>query len=334
MSAQRSVEKTADTVEEAIAQGLAELGVSPLEVMIEVLEEPVKGIMGMGARPAKVRLDVIRRDYGTATSVTSISTPIAESTPIVLPTPISSPVSVEKPARTRQEPRGERSERGDRRSRGGRGGSRRSRPAEDEQPDYLDIELEDAEDSSLSFLADMDEVPENELDEEAAIGKVVLTELLERMDLRARVVVRRARPGDQADNSPWILDIVGGQSVNRLIGRRGETLAALQYIARLITSRELQRRAEAIVDVGSYKAKRARGLHNMALRMADEAIQRGQTVALEPMPPHERRIIHIALRTRPDVSTKSIGEGAGRKVTIIPKADNGAADPQEETQGE
>lgn len=280
MSEENSVEMTGETVEEAIAKGLAELGVSPTEVIVEVLEEPSKGVLGIGAHPARVRLELLTRKQ-SSTAVTSVSQPYRESTPISIP---QSPASSSQAAET---------------------------------PSYLDVDAEEA-DTELAFLSDSDEVPEGEQDEEAAIGKVVLTELLERMSIRARVVVRRAKPGDQGENAPWILDVTGS-NLNRLIGRRGETLAALQYITRLITSRELQRRAEVIVDIDGYKARRARMLHNLALRMANEATERGRTVALEPMPPHERRIIHLALRGRSDVSTKSIGEGSARKVTIVPR---------------
>jgi spoIIIJ-associated protein len=274
MSEENSIEVTGETVEEAIAQGLAELGVGPTEVIIEVLDEPSKGVLGMGARPARVRLELLTRKQ-SATAPTPISKPVEEPTPIVLPT-----------SQTQ------------------------------EYPSYLDVDTEEAD---IAFLSESDEVPENEQDEEAAIGKVVLTELLERMSIRSRVIVRRAKPGEQGESAPWILDVTGS-NLNRLIGRRGETLAALQYITRLITSRELQRRAEVIVDVDGYKARRARTLHSLALRMATEALERGRIVDLEPMPPHERRIIHLALRGREDVTTKSIGEGSARKVTIVPRS--------------
>jgi spoIIIJ-associated protein len=104
-----------------------------------------------------------------------------------------------------------------------------------------------------------------------------------------------------------------------LIGRRGETLNALQYITRLIASRELQHRANIVVDAAGYKSRRMRMLRDLALRMADQATRTNRTVALEPMPPYERRIVHMALRSHPAVQTKSIGEGSSRKVTIIPK---------------
>jgi spoIIIJ-associated protein len=112
---------------------------------------------------------------------------------------------------------------------------------------------------------------------------------------------------------------VTGPNLSVLIGRRGETLAALQYITRLIASRELQHRANIVVDVGGYKMKRSRTLRDLAIRMADQAVQNKRVITLEPMPPYERRIIHLTLRDRTDVQTKSIGEGSSRKVTIIPK---------------
>jgi len=274
MSVNKFVEATGESVEEAIAKGLAELGVAPSEVIVEVLEEPSRGVFGLGAHPAKVRVQLLT----VAKMAPPPSPPVVEEEEdeeIVIP----SYTSAQKPAH--------------------------------------DYEVSE-EDTGL--LVEADEVPESDLDEEAQVAKVVLGEILERMEIRARIVVRRARPGDEGEVVPWVLDVTGG-NLNRLIGRRGETLASLQYITRLITSRELQRRSEVVVDISGYKARRAQSLHALALRMADEAIERGQTVTLEPMPPHERRIIHLALRERPDVVTRSIGEGAARKVTIVPSSE-------------
>jgi spoIIIJ-associated protein len=76
-----------------------------------------------------------------------------------------------------------------------------------------------------------------------------------------------------------------------------------------------------VVDVNGYRAKRAESLRKLALRMAEQASESGRTVSLEPMPPAERRIIHLALRDHKSVSTQSIGEGDRRKVTIVPKRD-------------
>jgi len=80
----------------------------------------------------------------------------------------------------------------------------------------------------------------------------------------------------------------------------------------------LQRRANIIVDAGAYKSKRSERLQQLAVRMADQAVETKRTVQLEPMPANERRIIHMTLRNRPDVETRSHGEGEARKVTIVP----------------
>lgn len=254
MGSERVIEVTGEDVEAAIANGLAELGVGPNEVIVEVLEEPSRGMFGLKPRPARVRLQLM-----------------AARTP-----PPAPPV-----------------------------------PAQPVEP-----------------VAEADETPETvevtgPVDEDAEVCKVVLEEILEKLEFRARVAIRRSSETDEDDegemSSPWILDVTGSSDLNALIGRRGETLASLQYITRLITSRELQRRANIIVDVDGYKARRTTKLHELAMRMADQATSENRTISLEPMPPYERRIIHLALRGRSDVETASVGEGELRKVTIVPK---------------
>ncbi len=157
---------------------------------------------------------------------------------------------------------------------------------------------------------------------EAEVGKAVLEELLDKMQIRARVEVYRAEVDSPDEVAPWVLD-VRGRDLGVLIGRRGETLAALQYITRLITGRELQRYVGLVVDVEGYKVRRARQLRQLAHRMANEAVRRRRTISLEPMPPYERRIVHLALRDRGDVRTESVGEGPSRRVTIIPQRRRG-----------
>jgi spoIIIJ-associated protein len=174
------------------------------------------------------------------------------------------------------------------------------------------------DDDDDDFVADVGELYDGPLDEDAEVGRVVLAELLEKMSVRAQIEIRRAESGD-GESPPWLLDIAGSGDMSGLIGRRGETLASLQYITRLITSRELQRRANIVVDVGGYKRRRTMKLNELARRMADQAIDQQKTITLEPMPPYERRIVHLALRDREDVLTKSVGEGQSRKVTIVPR---------------
>jgi len=144
-----------------------------------------------------------------------------------------------------------------------------------------------------------------------------LQEILGKMGINASVEASYAEPADENESGPLVLQVTG-KDLGVLIGRRGETLAALQYITRLIVSRELQRRTDLVVDVEHYKARREQRLQSLALRMAKQATQRGRTINLEPMPAYERRIIHLSLRDRTDVYTESVGEGENRKVTIVP----------------
>jgi spoIIIJ-associated protein len=150
----------------------------------------------------------------------------------------------------------------------------------------------------------------------ALVAKEVVERLLGGMGIEARVNLRLL---DSPEGSnPIALDITG-QNLGILIGRRGETLRALQYITRLIVNRRLHQWAEIIVDVEGYKKRRERSLTQLARRMADRATLLGQAVSLEPMPAHERRIIHLALRDHEKVTTESVGEGDRRKVVIFPR---------------
>ncbi len=151
------------------------------------------------------------------------------------------------------------------------------------------------------------------------IGVVYLSGLLERMGIQAKVSARIAsdlvEPGEEP---PLVLDITGAD-LGILIGRRSETLRALQYMLRLMVSKQLSRWYPLVVDVESYRVRRRRSLHQLADKMAERAVSRDRKVVLEAMPAYERRIIHLALRNHPQVVTKSVGSDDNRKVTIIPK---------------
>jgi spoIIIJ-associated protein len=146
----------------------------------------------------------------------------------------------------------------------------------------------------------------------------VLDELLTLMGIRAVVSVRQDEDTLDEDAPPFVLDILG-HDLGILIGRRGQTLHDLQYITRLIVSREVGKWVNLVVDVEKYKMRRANTLQQLANRLAERVVLTQQPIALEPMPPHERRIIHVTLRDHPIVATESVGKGDRRKVTIIPK---------------
>jgi spoIIIJ-associated protein len=153
----------------------------------------------------------------------------------------------------------------------------------------------------------------------AQVGSEILVDLLRLMDIRASVESALGYElADEGEKPPIVLNITGGD-LGILIGRRGETLRALQYLVRLMVSHRLKHWTNLIVDVESYLVRRKRSLESLALRVADDVVRTGRAQALEPMTPYERRLVHIALRQHKEVATQSVGEGERRKVTIFPK---------------
>lgn len=303
------IEKTGPTVEAAVKAGVEELGVTPAEVMVEVLEEPNRGLLGIGAKPARVRIIFMGQR------------PSAQP-----PAPKPATTSEDDQQSRRERSSGGEDRRNDRRQGDRRGNNRRDndrrdnsrgRRGGDRRRDYDRGRSPRQMEDTFTEPAP-DEIPDAEAHEDALAGKAVLVQLLEKMGMaETHVGIRKAEPTREDEELHWVLN-VSGKNVNRLIGRRGDTLASLQYITRLIVSRTHDSHVNLIVDAGQYKDQRSEKLEDLAVRMADRAVEQQRTITLEPMPPNERRIIHLALRERDDVETKSVGEGHSRKVTINP----------------
>jgi spoIIIJ-associated protein len=147
-----------------------------------------------------------------------------------------------------------------------------------------------------------------ELAEEA---KKVLGELLTSMGFNAEVSIR-------GTETPIMLAITGN-NLGVLIGRRGDNLAALQFMVNLLLSKNRRQWPRIVIDVENYRARREDSLRTLADRLAYRVRRNGRPFTLEAMPASDRRVIHLALRDRPDVETYSIGEGPARRVVIAPK---------------
>jgi len=150
------------------------------------------------------------------------------------------------------------------------------------------------------------------------VARETVEELLEKMKVKASVVVYFGEPDDTRSKTPVCVDI-NGKDLSILIGRQAETINALQYVASLIVGKELGHSLPLIIDVEGYRKRRQQQIGYLARRMAEQAVKTGKRQVLEPMPANERRIVHIELRDNPDVTTESVGEEPRRKVTIIPK---------------
>ena len=162
------------------------------------------------------------------------------------------------------------------------------------------------------------EIPETQ-DEIFEAVQNVLEKLLELMEIPATIAVSdEFTVVDDEGNTASVGLNIEGEDLGILIGRRGQTMASLQHIVRIIISHQTQARMPIVLDVEGYKQRRCEGLRALARRLADQVSTRGIPFAMEPMSAFERRVIHLALIDHPDVSTESTGLGDARKVVISP----------------
>lgn len=146
----------------------------------------------------------------------------------------------------------------------------------------------------------------------------VVTEVLETL-LKFMGITAEVKAVEAAQSElPVTLDIEG-DDLGILIGRRGQALASLQYIVKLIVAEQLKTWVPVTIDVAGYKKRRHEALQGLALRLAEQVKTSQRPLTLEPMPSGERRIIHLTLANHPDVTTQSVGEGEARKVVILLK---------------
>ena len=303
-----SIEASGKSVDEAVLQALSRLGKRRDEVEIKVLQEPSRGTFGIGSKDARVRVTVRSANAG------AIITP--EMADAILGPDETFPE--EELVDEGEEFEGEEEELVD-----------EGEEFEDEEElEFDEEELEDDEPAPfLSSVAippelasnlglgdvsaaegEMQEV-ETPTREDVEITVDILQHILRYMNIPATVQVR--------STEPLTLNIHGiHENLGLLIGRRGETLAALQLLVSLIVGHRTRHRMRIIIDAENYRERREENLRSLALRVAQQVRNYRRSIALEAMPPHERRIVHIALSDSKDISTESIGEGEARRVVI------------------
>ena len=295
-----SIEASGKSVEEAIQQALMRLGKGRNEVDISVLQEPSRGLVGLGSREARVRVTVRPTTSGTLSTNNAVITPeMADAIlgPDVPDLPLPDDDQYEED---------EFDEEGE-------------EYIEDEEGEFeeeiatpfnIPPPLLEAFDASTASTT-QEEVTEVETPtrEDVEITVDILQHILRYMNLRASVQVRSTHP--------LTLNIQGiNENLGLLIGRRGETLAALQLLVGLIFGHRTKRRIRIVIDAENYRERRESNLRSLALRVAQQVRNYRRSIALEAMPPHERRIVHLALSDSKDISTESIGEGEERRVVI------------------
>jgi len=168
-----------------------------------------------------------------------------------------------------------------------------------------------AEDARIKVVLLDDERQPGATSDAADSARQVLCDILHNMGIQATVDVT----GSGDDGDPITLNIEG-DDLGVLIGRRGQALSSLQYLVRLIVAEKLKKWVSVNVDVDWYKKRHYESLKKLALRLAEQVARRRRPITMEPMPPDERRIVHITLADNSDVMTQSTGEGDGRRVVI------------------
>jgi len=178
-----------------------------------------------------------------------------------------------------------------------------------QQGEEANVELDENNSSSDESIVD-----DNDLDEGLKVARNTINTLLDEMNVEANVHVEYGEMDGQ-HIAPILINLEGND-LSFLIGRKSETINALQYITNLIVGKKLNRWIPLQIDVQNYRVRRERELRKLARRIADQVVTSGRKQYLEPMPPNERRIIHIELRENPDVITESSGEDPHRKVVV------------------
>ena len=318
-------ESTGKTVEEAVSEGLKKLGLSIGEVQVDILEEGSKGLFGLfGSKTARVRLTVKEEERRETVFADSLSSYDAERrAPKKAEKPAESAKAVpQAPREVPQAPKAERAPKPDKPQRPARlnADSAEQAPKAERGPKPERIEkparAPKAEKPLLSRMPSEPAVPAEQRDPQSDEGKVqaFLQELTRLMGLEISVHVHTDEEGN-------IRVSMQGDTLGILIGRRGETLDALQYLTSLHINRGRQEYTRVTLDSEGYRAKREDALVRLANRMANRAQRTGRKVSLEPMNPYERRILHSALQGHDGISTHSEGEEPNRHVVITVSRD-------------
>jgi spoIIIJ-associated protein len=163
-------------------------------------------------------------------------------------------------------------------------------------------------------------VADDVLEEFEQLAKDLVVELLDKMAVEADVVAvdNPSVMPVGADDPPTVFIDIMGRDLGLLIGRRGDNLSQFQYLVNLLLNRQTDDWVRAIVDVEGYRIRREESLIGLAERVGRQVARNRRPISLEPMPPNERRVVHLTLQNQPDVKTESSGDEPLRRVTILP----------------
>jgi spoIIIJ-associated protein len=270
----KHVEAEGDTIDDAIARALDQLGVSRDRVEVEILSNVSKGLFGLGGRKARVRATLRAPMLFDAEEGDALE---------------SGDVAGDEPGDDDED-------------------------SEDSQAPEADFSMPRRDGGAVE--------PAAKPVERATLERAqsVLQELL-------RLVGSDAKVGVEEDADGTRLVMTGDES-GILIGRRGQTLDALEYVLNRIVTREEDEVTHLVVDSQNYRTRRRQSLVDLARRLGERARRRGKAVTLNPMSPRDRRVVHLALQDDASLTTRSSGRGYYRKLLIIPSGDSRRGRPR------
>ena len=282
------VEKTGKSVDEAVAAALAELNVTADQAVVEVLEEAKKGFLGFGRKDARVRVSV--KPAEAEAEKPAEAAPAAEKT--VSEAAADAVAAVKADAAVAAEDF--------------------KKKAADAKDDAVDdaIAALNALKSERRERQNREPRKYNVSDEAVAAAKEFLQKIFNAMHIE----VAMEKFINKNDGS--VTFRLHGDDMGILIGKHGQTLDSLQYLTNLVANKNSNERVRVIIDVEDYRDRRIETLNRLAARLADKVKRTGERVALEPMNPHERKIIHMALQGDRRVTTLSEGDEPYRHVVI------------------
>ena len=301
--AMKYLDMTGKTEEEAVSRALAQLGLDRDEVSVEILERAKSGFFGIGASPAKVRVTYGLEEPQVELAPKAAPAPKPAEKKPEAPKPAAKPVekAEEKPqavpASAQEAPRAEKPER-----------KKKKKPAE--KPQRRDQEAAGEEEINIPLPEpeDLGE-PCGDDDEKAKQIRTFLEGLLQHMDSAAQVTIYQPEKGRYKV-------ILEGEKLGALIGRRGETLDAIQQLTNYSVNRGADKRVRIHVDAENYRLKREQSLQHLARKVAAKVIKYKRNVTLEPMNAYERHVIHTALQDVENVTTYSMGTEPNRRVIV------------------
>lgn len=269
-------EKWGVDVEEAVKLALIDLKVPREEVTVTVLEQPSKGFFGIGSKLAKVRVEKIKKEEN----------------------------KLEKPFKETQKEKHQNKDNKDNREHKNNKNNKKDRK-EHKKENKVEEQGIDLTESSLNIeVVNKEEL--QDVDSHEALD--FLKDITDKMGLSLNL---KAKTGDAI-----VYVEMDGKDSGTVIGKRGQTLDAIQYLTSLVINKNSEKYIKVVVDAENYRAKRQKTLEQLASRLAAKVIRTKKYVRLEPMNPYERKVIHATLQHNPDITTRSEGEEPYRRVVI------------------